>query len=360
MCVASSAPTRRVSVSSSTFRLPTVVAPYARRTRRLTDLLTLIGFALGGEAGKRLVAGMGLATSPDMLLRLIHAAEDASHPTPRVLGVDDFSFRRRISFGTILIDLEKRMPVDLLPDREAETFAKWLLAHPGVEIISRDRGGDYARGGKQGAPNAQQIADRWHVLKNLSETMQSFFLRKQPQLKAATQIPEASTSTEEALSDLPWHTGQSKHQEEKSQRYHQERVERYHTIHDLAAKQVDVATIARQVGLSRHGVYNYLQMKQPPERTRIHRPGGSRLDPYKAYLIRRWNEGCRNAQLMRDNSVPVNPVKSDEQRKTSQEGRARRCCLPCGPAKSTTASRPRRARPHALHPTCAALTSRGV
>lgn len=282
-----------------TERLPTVVVPYARHTTRLTDVLTLIGFALGGEAGKRLMAGMGLSTSPDTLLRLIHAAEDASHPTPRVLGVDDFSFRRRISFGTILIDLEKRVPVDLLPDREAETFAKWLLAHPGVEIISRDRGGDYARGGKQGAPHAKQIADRWHLLKNLSETMQSFLLRKQPQLKAATQIQEASSaSAEEAVSILPWYTGQSKRQEEKSQQYHQERVERYHKIHELAAKQVDVANIARQVGLSRQGVYTYLQMKQPPERTRIHREGGSRLDPYKDYLIRRWNEGCRNAQLL--------------------------------------------------------------
>ncbi len=282
-----------------TERLPTVVAPYARRTTRLTDVFTLIGFALGGEAGKRLGAGMGLSTSPDTLLRLLHAAQEASHPTPRVLGVDDFSFRRRISFGTILIDLEKRVPVDLLPDREAETFAKWLLAHPGVEIISRDRGGDYARGGKQGAPHAKQVADRWHLLKNLSETMQSFFLRKQPQLKAATQIQEASSSSaEEAVAVLPWHTGHSKRQQEKSQQYHQERVERSHNIHDLAAKQVDMATIARQVGLSRQGVYNYLQMKQPPERTRIHRAGGSRLDPSKDHLIRRWNEGCRKAQLL--------------------------------------------------------------
>lgn len=282
-----------------TERLPGVVAPYARRTTRLTDIFTLIGFALGGEAGKRLVTGMGLCTSPDTLLRLIHAASETSHQTPRVLGVDDFSFRRRISFGTILIDLEKRVPVDLLPDREAETFAKWLIEHPGVEIISRDRGGDYAKGGKKGAPNAKQVADRWHLLKNLSEAMQNFFLRKQPQLKAATQLPEASSSSpEEAVSDLPWYTGQSKSQEEKSQQYHQERVERYHIIHELASKQGDVTSIAQQVGLSRQGVYNYLRMKQPPERTRIHQPGRSNLDPYKEYLIKRWNEGCRNAQLL--------------------------------------------------------------
>jgi transposase len=245
------------------------------------------------------MAEMGLATSPDTLLQLIRTQTEQQTSTPRVLGVDDFAFRKRRTYGTILIDLEKRIPVDLLPDREAETFAKWLLEHPGVEIISRDRGGDYARGGKQGAPDAQQVADRWHLLKNLSETIQGFFLRKQPQLKAAAQPPEApSSSPEEAVDSLPWYTGQSKRQEEKSQQYHQERVERYHKIQELASKQVDVTSIAQQMGLSRQGIYNYLRMKQPPERTRIHQPGRSNLDPYKEYLMKRWNEGCRNAQLL--------------------------------------------------------------
>ena len=138
-----------------TERLPSVVEPYARRTTRLTDLFTLIGFALGGEAGKRLVAGMGEETSPDTLLRLVRKQHESQVPTPRVLGVDDFCFCRRRSYGAILIDLEKRMPVDLLPDREAETFKKWLLAHPGVQIRSRDRAGAFADGASQGAPQAR-------------------------------------------------------------------------------------------------------------------------------------------------------------------------------------------------------------
>jgi transposase len=157
----------------------------------------------------------------------------------------------------------------------------------------------FAKGAKEGAPNAKQVADRWHLLKNLSETTQNFFLRKPSQLKVAAQIqPTPATTAEEATLALPWYTGQSKRQEEKSQQYHQERVERYHKIHELFAKQVDVANIARQVDLSRQGVYNYLRMKQPPERTRIHQPDGSNLEPYKEYLIQRWNEGCRNAQLL--------------------------------------------------------------
>src|SRR6266571_5769946 len=279
-----------------TERLPEVVAPSARRTTRLCDLLTLIGFAMGGEAGNCLVERMGLEASPETLLRLVGKAEERQVPTPRVLGVDDFSFCRRRSYGAILIDLERRVPIDLLPDREAETFKKWLLAHRGVQIISRDRGGAFADGARQGALQAQQIADRWHLLANLSETMKGFFLNKQSQLQALGHSPAEDLSEEEAKQLAPWQTSVRKHLEAKSLQLHQERITRHEQIHDLSAKKVDVTTIARQVGGSRQCVYEYVRLQQPPERTPIPPARQPILEPYKAYLVRRWNEGCGNAQ----------------------------------------------------------------
>src|SRR2546430_12422540 len=279
-----------------TERLPNVVAPSARRTTRLCDLLTLIGFAMGGEAGNGLVERMGLEASPATLLRLVRQQEERQVPTPRVLGVDDFCFCRRRSYGAILIDLERRVPIDLLPEREAETFKKWLLAHPGVQIISRDRGGAFADGARQGAPDAQQGASRWHLLANLSETMKGFFLNKQAQLKALVQKPAEDLSEEEAKQRALWQTSMRKHLEAKSLQLHQERVTRYEQIHDLSAKKVDVASIARQVGVSRQCVYEYLRLQQPPERTHIPPARQPILEPCKAYLVGRWNEGCRNAQ----------------------------------------------------------------
>ena len=240
---------------------------------------------------------IGLEIAPETLLRLVRKQQEQLVPTPRVLGVDDFCFCRRRSYGAILVDLEQRIPIDLLPDREAETFEKWLLAHPGVQIISWDRGGAFAEGGRRGAPKARQVADRWHLLANLIDAMQGFFLTKEPLLKSLTSQSKAHASPEESPS-IPWHTGMTKRSEEKSLTLHQERVERYHQIHDLAAKKVDVANIARQMGVSRQTVYTNLQMKQPPERTRIHSGGKKVIDPYKGYLVQRWNDGCRSAQQM--------------------------------------------------------------
>ena len=158
-----------------TERLPGVATTYGRRTMRLNEWFTHIGFALGGEAGARLLSQLGVTTSGDTVLRYLHTFAVGPRPTPRVLSVDDFAFCRGRTYGSMLVDLERHQVVDLLPDRSAATLAAWLRQHPGVAILSRDRSSEYAEGARQGAPDAIQVADRFHLLKNLGETVQRVF-----------------------------------------------------------------------------------------------------------------------------------------------------------------------------------------
>jgi transposase len=274
-------------------RLPGVLAPYARRTDRLAAWCTAVGFALGGEAGARLLASLGLTTSPATLLACIRARALPAASTPRVLGVDDWSFRKGRTFGTILVDLEQRRVIDLLPDREALTFATWLQRHPGVEIISRDRGGAYAEGARLGAPGALQVADRWHLLHNLWEVLDGFFVHRKQVLRAHQASPRRHI-----IEETPWLTGRTQQGEERSVRSHARFVELHQQIHDLSAKRVDIRQIAQRLQISRGTVYRYLRMQQPPTRAQCPVPHPLPLDSYKPYLLRRWNEGCRNAQQL--------------------------------------------------------------
>ena len=270
-----------------TERVPTVVAPYARRTQRLAAVVEAVAFALGGEPGARLLATLGLALSPDTLLRAIAAAPLPATPTPRILGVDDWARRRGQTYGTLLVDLERHQPVDVLPDRSAATFAAWLAEHPGVEVISRDRCGAYAEGGRQGAPGAVQVADRFHLAKNAGEALERVLQRHRAALR------EAARATDPAAAPVPVAGGPA-----APRPYHQQRQRLYEEMVRLAAAGWSQAAIARQVGVHAVTVRAYLRAGGPPDlTTRGPRPGSCR-GGHEAYLRERWRAGCHDAKAL--------------------------------------------------------------
>ena len=182
-------------------RLPALAPSHAQRTGRLTETVRVLGSEAGGAAGARMATRLRMSLSGDMVLRILHSPPASTQPTPRVLGIDDFALRKGRVYGTILVDLERRRPVDLLPERTAETVATWLRAHPGVEIIARDRAQDYARGATAGAPEATQVADRFHLLCNLHEVLTRYLQRIPPTLGRRLAREPAATSP--VISEAP-------------------------------------------------------------------------------------------------------------------------------------------------------------
>ncbi len=260
----------------------------------------MIAFALGGSAGARLATQLGSPISRATLLRVLRCAEMPARPAPRVLGVDDWAFRKGHRYGTILVDLERRRVVDLLDDRKAETLAPWLSQYPGLEVISRDRASAYAEAARKGAPQAVQVVDRWHLLQNLVEALERCLLRFRSALKVAARGGDAilgplSNSRETPL--VPW----QQRAEAASQQKHASKVERYEQMRKLRAAGFTVLDIAQMVGATRPTVYRYLALGGPPERQRPQRSTCRVLAPYEPYLIRRWAEGCRNrSRLFRE------------------------------------------------------------
>jgi transposase len=318
-------------------QVPTVAGSHAQRTVRLAELLRLLAMALGGEAGSRVVDRLSMRVSPDTLLRLIRQIPPADSQvrlaTPRVLGVDDWALRKGRSYGTILVDLEQHRPVELLPERSAETLAAWLQAHPGVEIIRRDRCGMYAEGATRGAPTALQVADRWHLLQNLREALERVLESHPASLQAV------------ALAVRP----RSKGEEHRRHLHRSQRQGRYHQVLSLHNQGHSERRIARQLNLNRLTVSRYLRAGSFPERARRKTPC-SMLKAYESYLEQRWTAGQRNAmQLWREVKDRGYPGSSKLVRVWAYQKRN----LPSAPS-STEHAPPTLATPpvltHVLHP----------
>ncbi len=284
-------------------RLPRLVDRYARQTGIRRAALQRIGLALGGAAGARLATALGLPVGRTALLALVRAVPQPAGEPLRVVGIDEWAWRRGHRFGTILVDLERRRVVDLLPDRAADSTAAWLRRHPGITAIVRDRSGLYADAAGRGAPGATQIADRWHLLHNLAEGLEGFLLQQRAALRAASAVPGEATAVASGVTPGPLTPQRPRHgqqrAEEASRRRHARVVEQYAAIRRLHAAGADVADIARRVGASRRTVYRYRHLPEPPEPKRPHRPPRQRvLTPYEPYLLQRWQEGCHNGMRL--------------------------------------------------------------
>jgi transposase len=338
-----------------TERLPTIAAPWARRTLRLAQRLVALGVALGGKAGGRLGHQWALAVSRNTLLRLLRKLPLPALPTPRVLGVDDFALRKRHTYGTILVALEHRQPVALLPDRTVETVARWLQEHPGVEVIARDRSSAYAEGARQGASAAIQVADRFHVLQNLREALDHVFTTYPQAFDAVNalerQQPVLLPDGGGAVPVPPPAETPTPAQQRAAQR--QARRQALHTqVWTLHQQGWTGAAIAQHVGLSLRTVQRDLRTATFAGRKRRSDAGDSLLNPYNPYLLERWNAGCYTAmRLFRDlqqRGYPgsYGPVAAYARRLREAQGLA--------PGQR----RPRQSLPSVAEPVCQPLTPR--
>lgn len=274
-------------------RLPALVPYRARRTPRLSSALRAIGFATGGAAGARLAARLHLRASRQTLLRLLRATPPLDVLPPHVIGLDDFALRKGRSYGTIIVDLERRRPVDLLPDRTTGTVAAWLQVTEDVAVIARDRYREYVNAATIGAPDAVQVVDRFHLLVNAREAVERYVHRIRPELRQLLRA-DAATTDHVAIDAPPppsYDPGVARRQLQAAK--HAERERRFGPVKEAHARGLNLRQIARETGLSVPTVRLWVAADVlPPERRGYH--GGGKVDPYGPYLLQRLAEGCTN------------------------------------------------------------------
>ena len=288
-----------------TERLPSLVAPFARKTTRLWAQLQRNGFALGGDPGSRHAAAAGMPVSARTLLRLVRAAPLPPIEPVVALGVDDWSQRKGHIFGTILVNLEAHKVIDLLPDRTTATLATWLETQPRLEFVARDRAGAFAEAVRRAAPSAVQVADRFHLLKNLTDVVERVLSRQQSALHAAAEAVlqqhqtshaagastprPVETTTNQPLSPLVADA-------RLTAALYERRKARDTEVLALHQQGSSLASIAHQLDLTRSTVRRIVRAGGSMAGVRARR--ASAISPYEPYLWERWNEGCQNARVL--------------------------------------------------------------
>jgi transposase len=284
-------------------RFPSLTMPRVKFTLRLQEALQDVGFALGGEAGARLGKKLSVPGSPDTILRLVKGAELSIASTPRIVGIDDWSWKRRLRYGTLICDLESGKPIDVLPDRSVEVVSAWFEKHPNVEIVSRDRSSEYATAIKKGAPQALQVADRWHMGKNLADSVETLLARCRAEIRRALQVqamPEQEREETEPVPEEGKRPPRGRLVKLAQEGRRAQKLDRYTQVIELHHQGLSATDIASRVGIGERTAYRWLGNGSFPEaKRRRRRP--SLIDPYERYVLRWWQEGNRNgAQLYRE------------------------------------------------------------
>jgi transposase len=272
-------------------QLAGLMVRHGRRTLQLVELLVAIAFALAGRAGERLARQAAITVSRSTLLRVLRAVPEPEVRTPRVLGVDDFALRRGQVYGTVLVDMTTRKPIDLLADRQAETLRDWLVEHPGVEIVCRDRAGAYAEGARAGAPEAVQVADRWHLWHNLGEAVERTVTRHHACLhEPVAEDEQASVAT--PIVPAP----------ARESRLVVRTQQRYAAVQERLAAGCSISQISRELDLERGTVHRFARARSLDELLvkATTRERQTQIDGFEPYLQLRWNEGCMNAARLYD------------------------------------------------------------
>jgi len=298
---------------------------YARRSPLLRGMLEQVGLALAGRAGARLAGGLGLPTSRTTLLRLLRALPGPEVAEVAVLGVDDFAFRRGRVYGTVLVDMATHRPVDLLGDREAQTFATWLGEHPGTQVICRDRAGAYADGARTGAPEAIQVADRWHLWHNLAEHVEKTVLGHRACLREP--VPETAPTPPPVESAAP---------APLEKKIVTRTTQRYTQVQDLRAQGESILAIARSLHPDVQTVRRFAHATSLDQLLAKTVERASVLDAFTSYLHQRWMKGCTDAAALTQEIKAQGYTGSDQTvRRYLRPFRQGRLAPPPGPAAPT-------------------------